>query len=278
MDIPENPLLPFFAYGVFKPGELAFLQIKDLVEECSPAAIRGSLLIRDGLPIVSLEKRDSEVCGSLIHFCAYSGDEAYRRIAAMEPDNQYEWETVAIGDRKANCLAGRSPSKGSTWSPYEWSGSKDPLFVEALEVVAETLENNVQYEGDFKPLFRLEMAYLLLWTCIERYASLRYHLGDKATKKVMNLALEPAFGKALAKYVSDTRTVQRADKPTEKYVLNANVPAKAMAYYYQLRSNLVHRGKGVSDDHERLQKSLRELLAIFKATLDAAFKASCWKA
>ena len=278
MDIPENPLLPFFAYGVFKPGELAFLQIKDFVKTCSRGSIRGTLLIRDGLPILSLEERHGEVVGSLIHFCEYSGDEAYRHIAALEPDNQYQWETVVVDDCKANCLVGRSPSKGSDWSPYEWTGSTDPLFREALEVVEETLENNVQSGVDLKPLFRLEMAYLLLWTCIERYASLRYHLGDKATKKVMNLALEPAFGKALAKYVSDTRTVQRADKPTEKCVLNANVPSKAMAYYYQLRSNLVHRGKGVSDDHERLQKSLRELLAIFKETLNAAFKASCWEA
>lgn len=278
MEIPENPILPFFAYGVFKPGELAFLQIKNFVKSCSRGAIQGTLLIRDGLPILSLEERHGEVVGSLIQFRAEAGKDAYRHIAALEPDNQYQWKTVVVDDCNANCLVGRSPSKGSAWSPYEWSGREDPLFKEALDVVAETLKNNSQFDYDLKPLFRLEMAYLLLWTCIERYASLRYHLGDKATKKVMNLAEEPAFRAALLKYVSERRAVQRADKPTEKCVLDANFPSKAMAYYYQLRSNLVHRGKGVSDDHERLEKSLRELLAIFKETLAAAFKVSCWDA
>lgn len=31
---PVNASLPFFAYGVFKPGELAFLQLKELVTKC----------------------------------------------------------------------------------------------------------------------------------------------------------------------------------------------------------------------------------------------------
>ena len=278
MDIPKNPSLPFFAYGVFKPNELAFLQIKDFVEQCSKAVIPGTLRIRDGLPIISLEERHGQVQGSLIQFSAEAGQDAYRRIADLEPDNQYQWATVAVGDCEANCLAGRSPLKGSTWTTDEWSGRKDPLFNEALDVVAETLKNNSQFDYDLKPLFRLEMAYLLLWTCIERYASLRYHLGNKATQKVKNLAEEPAFRAALLEYVCEKRAVQRADKPTEKYVLDANDPSKAIDYYYQIRSNLVHRGKGASDDHERLEKSLRELLAIFKETLDAAFKVSCWDA
>ena len=65
------------------------------------------------------------------------------------------------------------------------------------------------------------------------------------------------------------------DKPNEKYVLDANDPSKAIDYY-QIWSNLVHRGKGVSDDYKRMEKSLRELLSIFKETLDAAFKVICW--
>jgi hypothetical protein len=276
MDIPKNPNLPFFAYGVFKPNELAFLQIKDFVEQCSEVVIPGTLRIRDGLPIISLEESHGQVQGSLIQFSAEAGQDAYRRIADLEPGNQYRWDTVAVGDCEANCLAGLSPLKGSTWTTDEWSGRNDPLFNEALDVVAETLKNNSQFDYDLKPLFRLEMAYLLLWTCIERYASLRYHLGDKATNKVNNLAEEPAFRAALLQHVSERRSVQRADKPTHKSVLDAKDPKKAIAYYYQLRSNLVHRGKGVSDDHERLEKSLRELLAIFKETLDAAFKVSCW--
>ena len=282
MKPPTDLSLPFFAYGVFKPGELAFFQIKDLVAECSECSMRGTLRIRDGLPIASPEDQ-GEIRGTLIKFRPALEDEAYRRIAELEPDNQYRWETVTLGLGKANFLAGRSPKKGSVHLDDEWSGRNDPLFTVALDVVAETLEQNRRFEWDLKPLFRLEMAYLLLWTSIERYASLRYHLGDKATKKVLNLAGEPAFQAALRNYVSENeasekRKVFRADKPAECLVLDVDSPDDALLYYYQLRHNLVHRGKGVPSDHDRLGKSLDELLKIFRDTLNVAFAESQWPA
>ncbi len=280
MKPPTDLSLPFFAYGVFKPGELAFLQVKDLVAECSECSMRGTLRIRDGLPIASPEDQ-GEIRGTLIKFRPAAENEAYRRIAELEPDHQYYWVTVTLKLGKANLLAGRSPNKGSVHPEEEWSGHNDPLFTVALDVVSETLENNRSFEWDLKPLFRLEMAYLLLWTSIERYASLRYHLGDKATKKVLNLACEPAFQGALRKYVpeheaSEKRKVFRADKPEKCLALDAGSPEDALLYYHQIRHNLVHRGKGVPNDHERLEKSLDELLKIFRDTLNAAFAESQW--
>ena len=277
MNSPSDQNLPFFAYGVFKPGELAFLQVKDLVEECSACAIRGALRIRDGLPIASPDEQ-GQIHGALIKFRAGLEHEAYRRIAELEPDHQYRWETVPVNLGKANFLAGRTPKKGSVHPEDEWSGRGDPLFTVALDVVAETLEQNRVFEWDLKPLFRLEMAYLLLWTSIERYASLRYHLGDKATKKVLNLAGEAAFRAALLQHAPERREVQRADDPAEKCVLDVSVPVKALAYYYQVRSNLVHRGKGAPNDHDRLEKSVDELLKIFRVMLNAAFAESKWPA
>lgn len=90
----------------------------------------------------------------------------------------------------------------------------------------------------------------------------------------MKIAGESAFIQALAKCGAEPREVCRADKPTERMILDVNSPDKALDYYYQIRSNLVHRGKGVPHDHDRLEKSLRELLAIFKMTLNAAFEES----
>lgn len=274
MEPPNNQSLPFFAYGVFKPGELAFLQVKDLVETLSTCSITGVLRLRDGLPIASPDE-PGNITGTLISFRRGNEEEAYRRIGALEPEKQYRWKTAVGEFGQANFLAGRSPHKGSVrFDEPEWNGHQDPLFTVALEVVKETLQRNYSFEWDLKPLFRLEMAYLLLWTAIERYASLRYHLGEKATKKVIKIATEPAFQRALQENVTERREVSRADDPTEKSVLDASAPEKALAYYYQIRSNLVHRGKGVPYDHERLQKSLSELLAIFENTLDAAFEES----
>lgn len=270
MNLPSDQQLPFFAYGIFKPGELAFLRIKDLVEECSEFTIKGALRIRDGLPIASPDER-GEIAGVLIRFRASTERTAYLRIAELEPDKQYRWVTLIAGDGKINALVGRSPKKGSVLSEIEWSGCNDPLFTAALEVVHETLEQNRIFEWSLRPLFRLEMAYLLLWTAIERYVSLRYHLSDKAMKKVLKLVDEPEFRAALARHVIEPREVHSADDPTEKHVLSASDPESAINYYYQVRSNLVHRGKGVSLDHDRVVKSLEELLMIFRETLDAAF-------
>ena len=42
---------PFFAYGIFRPGQLGFFQLKELVSEITdPSQVVGSLLLRDDLP------------------------------------------------------------------------------------------------------------------------------------------------------------------------------------------------------------------------------------
>lgn len=133
----------------------------------------------------------------------------------------------------------------------------------------ETLESQ-DFDWNLKPLFRLQMAYLLLWSSIERYVSLRYHLGDKVTEKVGQLAHEPAFGECLPRYVKGRREVYRTDQPTKREVLDPKSPEKAVRYYYQVRSNVTHRGKGVARDYELLRYSLAELLAIFRGVLKAA--------
>jgi len=104
----------------------------------------------------------------------------------------------------------------------------------------------------------------------ERYVSLRYHLGDKVTEKVGQLAHEPAFAQSLRQRVKTDRKVYRANRPGEKEVLDPESPEKAVRYYYQVRSNITHRGKGAFRDYDMLEKSLAELLAIFREVLKAA--------
>jgi len=212
---PRDTSLPFFAYGVFRPGELAFLQIKEFVQNCCESKTPGKLRVRDGLPIAALESY-GEIDGTLIYFRPECGSSAYQRIADLEPEKQYRWEERLEDGQKFNLLAGISPDKGSQYMEGRWDGRNDPLFTSALEVIKDSLDQNRKAAFDLKPLFRLEMAYLLLWTSIERYASLRYHLRERATKKVWNIASEPAFKDALRRYVETSRTVQRADETTKK--------------------------------------------------------------
>jgi hypothetical protein len=270
MERPPNIDLPFFAYGLFKPGQLAFFQLRELVKNVTdPAHIKGSLLLRDGLPIIDPKGQES-VKGALLTFLPGRASEAYDRISAMEPDRHYCWYEAPTGRTSANVLVGRSPRKGSVpCEDAEWNGWDDPLFTVALDVVEETL-NSQDFHSNLKPLFRLQMAYLLLWSSIERYVSLRYHLGDRVAEKVSQLAHEPAFAESLRQYVKGRREVYRADRPDKKEVLDPQSPDKAVRYYYQVRSNITHRGKGVVQDYKLLKDSLAELLSIFRQVLKAA--------
>jgi hypothetical protein len=274
MDLPDDVNLPFFAYGIFRKGELGYLSIANLVEEIDDAiSMPGCLYLRDGLPILDISS-DGAVSGTLIFFKPDSSRKAYERIIGIEPEKQYRWETVHFHQMPCNCLAGKSPQKGSVTADEGWNGRNDPLFTSAIEVVKETLNENLEFDWNLKPMFRLQMAYLLLWSAIERYASLRYHLGDKAVDKVKSIGDDPVFADLLLRHVTRTHRVQRADRPKDREVLAPSKAAKSLDYYYQIRCNITHRGKGVVNDHETVRESLRELLRIFRELLSSAFDES----
>jgi hypothetical protein len=276
--LPNQIDLPFFTYGLFRPGQIGFGGLRQFVASCEAGwHTKGHLLDRDGLPV--LDKGEDKIPGVLIRF--RDGDEkaAYEVVARIEPDKLYRWETVDVhkarASVKANVLLGRKPSRGShPLEDDEWDGSKEPLFDLALKVVEETVEQNRQFEWDLKPLFRLQMAYMLLWTAIERFAAFKYHLGERATEKVFQLASEPAFVSGVSQLVKEKREVVKTDDPGTKVTLEPANPGKALAYYYQVRSNITHRGKAAVRDHEILVKSLDELLELFRRVLHDEFSSS----
>jgi hypothetical protein len=162
----DNPVqigLPFFAYGIFQPGQLGYHRLRELVQEARRACrIRGSLRIRDGLPLIDPDG-SGEVAGTILVFKPEGTAEAYKRIGDIEPDKHYRWDQRDAQGIQVNVLVGRSPKKGSVEADQEWDGRSDPLFTSALEVIEESLISNSHFEWDLKPLFRLQMAYLLLW-------------------------------------------------------------------------------------------------------------------
>jgi hypothetical protein len=212
----------------------------------------------------------------LIRFKPESAVPAYTTINSIEPNRLYRWDTADVqreGVRvQANLLMGRSPRKGSNHPEYQiWEGDKEPLFTVALDVIQKSLERYSRFEWDLEPFFQLQMAYMLLWTSIERFASFKYHLGDRVTEKVFKLADDPVFARALRDRVKERREVYRSDDPSKKATLDPKNPRKALEYYYQIRSNITHRGKAAMRDHEMLQASLSELLGIFKEVLKNEF-------
>jgi hypothetical protein len=273
MKVPANTRLPFFAYGLFKPGQLCFFRIKDLVIGASDAEVEGYLKERDGIPLL-IPGSGFTVKGVLIEFLPAREVEGYTRIVEIESDEVYKWQEVRTSSGiQANALVGKRVDRGSSDLEYvqEWDSRSDPFFQSALEVIETILRQNAEFTSDFKALLRLQMAYSLLWTAIERYAGLRYHLGKGVMEeKIKQIGKEDAFGRSLKKHVKHGRTVY-STADLGKYTLDPNDPGKSILYYYQVRSNAVHRGKAVFRDFDILNDSLSELLRIFKDILEEAW-------
>lgn len=270
---PKREELPFFAYGIFRTDEIAYPQLAPYVKCVDSAQIKAEPWLRDG--VLLLARGDHAYAGHLLIFDSSHREAAYAAIAALEPDHLYRWDEADViredgAVARANVLFGKNPHQGGERHFSAWSSRNDPLFNEALEVVEETYENagRMYASNTFERFFRLQMGYLLLWAAIERYATLRWGFQrDGVWQRVKQLAQEPAFISALQRSVTEPRTVRRADDPSEIVRLDPGRPGKAVAYYYQVRSNIIHRGKGRITEREHLEKSLPELLAIFKTLL-----------
>ncbi len=272
MKQPDNISLPFFAYGLFKPGQLCYPRIRDLVESSDKCTVAGILKERDGIPLLIPDISSTNIKGYLIYFIISQEEKAYERITGIEPDEVYRWQVVKANGLSANALIGKREQRGSSYLEHftEWDGKSDPFFKQGLEEVEAILKANSNFDWDFRALLRLQMAYMLLWTAIERYAGLKYHLGDRATQKVYQIANEECFAHALKKVVKSQRQVFNTLN-LEKYTLDPHSPEKAIRYYYQVRSNTIHRGKVVTRDFDTMKSSLEELLFIFKELLNDSF-------
>lgn len=270
---PYDISLPFFAYGVLKPGEIAYSRIKDLIYEKNEVCVKYSMKHRDGVPILLSKERDlEETCGYIFYF--NDGEEAYETIRETISGNLYRWGTIDIGAEKVNVLFGRKPLNGSDSieSPSDrksYSGRKDPLFKEGIELVKENLKSGIFREE--KGFFNLQMNYMLLWSAIDRYCKLRYYR-KKEHESREELSKERVFREALNKYAGGKhyRALYTTDDLSRKEFDLSN-PKYCLNYYYTLRCNIVHRGKSSFKDIDLLMDATKDLLNIFKYMLDDAF-------
>lgn len=228
---------------------------------------------RDGIPLL-MKKGEGGIKGYLIRFCHGHENEAYNRINEIEPDAVYCWDEVRVNQVvEANALVGKKLDKGCTALKHaeEWDGKNDPFFNQGVEEVERILIENSNFDWEFRSLIRLQMAYSFLWSAIERYAGLKYHLGKKVDEKVFQIAKEKRFADSLRDHVREKRKAYSATD-LRKYTLDPNNPEKSIRYYYQVRSNSIHRGKAAMRDFYILKPSLEELLDIFKDLIKEAFK------
>ncbi len=275
--------LPYFAYGLLKSNELAHQKIADFIDrDPEKAVIKGSLWVRDGLPLLghSAKDGDNEIIGQILTFHKGTWTDAYKTVCTFEPEGQYRWIDIEISqDYIVNVRVGRSPERRSIYyNEKEWRGKKDPVFTIAMNVINErvaesekiSFSNENPGEDDWKHVFNLQMAYMLLWSAIERYCAHAYgenpdlpSITDNIIKdKVFVSALEKVLDKSEKREIYDYRNINR------NFILDKHDPAESISYYWTIRNNAAHNSKGSWDDGEILRSSLNELFNIFQIVLN----------
>ena len=132
-----------------------------------------------------------------------------------------------------------------------WNGQRDPVFTTALELVQTIVHDFVQREFesaspddfDWSRFFQLQMGYLLLWTAIEPYYTLSYESNLDTTEKVRMLGHDPTFISALTRVSRNERVFDSRDLG-DRAILDPQQLSSSAKYYYLVRNNLSHRGKG----------------------------------
>ncbi len=326
--------LPFFAYGFFKPGELAYYKIANIVENHHPARVKGALFDKDGLPILvdqgSCKEHNDSIPGSVIVFKKGKEEEGYRRVFTIEPDTLYRWTDIETEDgTKVNVLVanprvleiivdeekrGHSVRGGTEFkrrkmwefeSPEdgpEWHGYQDTLFNEGMcylkkfiqEAQNEEPENMVcaseeelrryhRLTPELIKLFKEQMAYMFLWSIIERHNTMKYNIDiqNKMPKQREEFAADKLFKDAVKKFVpiADRRHMIVVNSSSERTVRvndsdrhNSSYES-IIKYYYQIRCNVVHRGKAGIDmkDGKLIKKALSQLYSIMEYMLSKEF-------
>ena len=242
--------------------------------------MKGGLMERDGIPLFddSSAASTESVEGSLLYFIRGQSEAAYKKISKFEPSSLYAWKEMETETGTAsNVLVANSLDGADQLEEAIWDGAKDLLFTDALATVEFQLRSVRSLENRVEQLFSLQMAYLLLWTSIERYASLRYGLGDQGImEKIHLISKELAFAEALKRHGANSVLLHRKIYPTYKNdakVFSHNAPQDALDCYYQIRCNITHRGKALFKDINLLKGVTSELIKIFRDTKDAAFAA-----
>lgn len=264
-----DPLIldgPLFVYGLLQPSELAYSRIAGYVNEANIATTPGSLRLRDGLPLLDPDGAGA-VHGHLLRFDQTRLSDMWEAVADFEPSAQYKFSTIHVevggSFTRANVLLGRKLSRGTAPDPVDrWSAASDQVFVEGLaEVFAMTVEtapNGITAQPD--------RAEFWLWSIVERYTALRYGPDLAPGKRVTHLGDDPDFRLAVTKAGALSDSVYGSLDPDDKAELKPN-GSGASKYYYLVRSNLSHRGKGAFRDGKLVLKALVELHDVMRLVL-----------
>lgn len=279
MDPPDDLARPFFVYGLLKPGEFAFPLVEPFVARKERAGVAGALRLRDGIPLLD-PGASGIVAGWLLHFDPARLGDAWPVVCSFEPSAQYRWQVAGARSAEqviaANVLVGRKLGNGTAAETVQdWSAQYDPVFKEGLaevqRLVREAAPDGVAAQPDTPELwqlfFRLQAAYLLLWSIVERYTAFRFGPAIEPGQRVAQLNKDAAFRAAVMASGAEPDVVIDCRDPETRHRLAAD-GGGAARYFYQVRSNLSHRGKSAFRDARLVYKAVTELKAAMQILLD----------
>ena len=297
---PETDDLPFFAYGFFKPHQLAYPQIKDFVKGIpKKAKVKASLKQINGIPVlVEYDDRSSHtyVEGYLINFKNNKETVAYEKVGYSRNKGIYKWKVMNVDGQRANVLVSSKPKlfegEGEWYNNYDFNPPKyindnvklecydwrkDPLFEKPLKYIDFAISHQKPAKTpkeQYIKFLEAQMFYMLLWVSIDRFLSFRY--GETKNNNVLYLSEEKSFRDALKKYVKEDdhifyeRKNVYSTRHLRDYELNPNKPACSAMFYYTIRNNVVHNGKALEIEQDMLLEALKKLLNIFSDVIEAA--------
>lgn len=274
IETKPNSKLPFFAYGILKPGEIAYSNIKCCIADKDEDDIPYSMKQRDGVPILLPKESENGKKTHGYKYYFYDNKKAYKIINQTISNKLYEWGIITIGTDDFNVLFGKCPNLGSDAIEEDsymenYKGEHDLLFDNGLKLIRNNLKSeNFYHEYGF---LKLQMNYMLLWSAIDRYCKLKYNKESEHDNR-MELANENSFIAALKIYASGKKYRTIYTDKLDPRSFDINKPDWCMNYYYTLRCNIVHRGKtSTTRDNPLLEQATEDLLNIFEYILEDTF-------
>lgn len=269
-----NPKLPYFAYGVFKKGQIAHSRIEKFIcDEKEDMPVRHPMGIRDGIPLL-FDEKSGRAKGNLIYFNEKDRENAYKIIYNTQSEVFYQWKEIEVEGEPANAAVANKKDKGLSdiIRVDSYDATKDIFFSDVIHLIEKRL--NRSKRQTIENFLNLQMAYLLLWVAIERFCILKYGLGGIYDNRQKFANNEEEFLKNLKEIDREYESVFSA-KDFNEHFLDKNDPSSSIEYYYAIRCNVAHRGKipAVVDNesYRMLKSSLNELLNIFKHVLNDSF-------
>lgn len=283
----QNLRMPYFVYGTLKPAEIAHFQIEKFIERFLPATLEDhALFVRDGAPVI-FESKNWRVGGYLVWPYESQYEEFKLQVNSYEGERLYALQKIEVTcqSNKIECLThiGKNQGKSNAEPLYEpWSSKDDPIFSKAFPYLFAEIRKTINSESTDGPEISnwnyyndITSKYLLLITIIERLAFLycgesfttpeekngKIYYNDRIMKRITTLGKSEQFlhsyknlsGRGFLHHVEvyDSRDANKS--------LSTKRAKEALDTWYQVRSNLQHRGKSAWKDVKIVQDSLVSL-------------------